>query len=147
MFSSKFVDPSAIEEGEFIRDHEKCVRWIAHHTCEGFVKIIRFTHAEWLHPSPNGSRGVCGSLVSQRHAQISCVKEHRDGVQRRHHVFEQFETLGSEFDSHSRDARNVTAWPRETFDKGSCNWIATRFGNHDWNGRPGVLGGWSGRKD
>src|SRR5258706_7999659 len=94
MFSSKFVDPSAIEEGEVIRDHEKCVRWIAHHTCEGFVKIFRLTHAERLHPSPNCSCGVCGSLISQRHAQITCVKDHRDGVQRRHHVFEQFETLG-----------------------------------------------------
>src|SRR5262249_193926 len=64
MFSSKFVDPSAIEEGEFIGDHEKCGRWIAHHTCEGVVKIFRLTHAECLHPNPNCSRGVCGSLVS-----------------------------------------------------------------------------------
>src|SRR5256885_7972732 len=84
MFGSKFVDPSAVEEGEVIRDHEKCVRWIAHHTCEGFVKIVRLTHAEWLHPSPNCSRGVCGSLISQRHPQITCVKDHRDGAPRRH---------------------------------------------------------------
>src|SRR6476620_3090344 len=100
MFGSKFVDPSAIQEGEYIRDHENCARRVAHHTCERFVKIIRLTHAEWLHPYPHSPCGVCGSLVSQRHAQITSVKQHRDGAQRWHDVFEQFETLGREFDSH-----------------------------------------------
>src|ERR1700719_5352380 len=122
MFSSKFVDPSAIEEGEVIRDHEKCVRWIAHHTGEGFVKIFRLTHAEWLHPSPNCSCGVCSSLISQRHAQITCVKDHRDGVHRRDQVFEQFETLGSEFVSQIRAPVKVTVCPEETFARPGCSW-------------------------
>src|SRR5262249_3245761 len=91
MFGSKFVDPSAIEEGEYIRDHENCVRWVAHHACEGFVKIFRLTHGEWLHPNPDCPCGVSDSLVSQRHAQIAFVKEHGDGAQLWHHVFEQFE--------------------------------------------------------
>src|ERR1700746_2695024 len=64
MFSSKFVDPSAIEASECIRDHENCVRGIPHHACESLVKIFRLTHAEWLHPNPNCPCGVCGSLVS-----------------------------------------------------------------------------------
>ena len=99
------------------------------------------THAEWLHPSPNCPRRVCGCLVSQRHAQIVYVPEHRHGAQRRHHVFEHFETLGSEFDGHIRDASYVAAWPRQTFDQTRCNGIASRFGYHDWNGCRGILGG------
>ena len=54
-FSSKFVDPSAIEASECIRDHENCVRWIAHHACESFVRNFRLTHAEWLHAEPQSS--------------------------------------------------------------------------------------------
>src|SRR5215468_6277224 len=146
MFGSKFVDPSAIEEGEYIRDHENCVRWVAHHTCKGFIKIFRLTHAEWLHPNPHCPCGVCGPLVSQRHTQITLVKEHRDGAQRWHHLFEQFETLGSELDSHIRDASNVTAWARETFNQTQQNWIAACFGRHDWNGCRGILGGRGCRK-
>src|SRR4029077_14254016 len=52
---------------------------------------------------------------------------------------EHFETLGSEFDGHIRDA--VAAGPRQTFDQTRCNWIASRFGRHDWNGCRGILGG------
>src|SRR5262249_31031897 len=141
MFSSKFVDPSAIEASECIRDHENCVRWIAQHACESFVKIFRLTQAEWLHPNSNCPRGVCGSLVSERHAQIAYVPEHRHGAQRRHHVFEHFETFGSEFDGHIRDASYVAAWPRQTFDQTRGNGIASRFGRHNWNGCRGILGG------
>src|SRR5262249_34588172 len=41
LLGSKFVDPSPIETRKCIRDHENSVRWIAHHACEGFVKIDR----------------------------------------------------------------------------------------------------------
>src|SRR5215510_13037509 len=84
----KFVDPSAIEASECIRDHENCVGWVAHHACESLVKIFRLTHAEWLHPNPNCPSGVCGCLVSERHAQIVYVPEHRPGSPRTHPVFE-----------------------------------------------------------
>jgi hypothetical protein len=49
MFCCEVKDPSTVEKGERIRDHEKPTRRLARHRFERLVKTLRFAHGERLH--------------------------------------------------------------------------------------------------
>ena len=141
MFSSKFVDPSAIEASECIRDHENCVRWIAHHACESLVKIFRLTHAEWLHPSPNCPSGVCGSwyrsvmprsFTFQSIATVRNVGTMSLSTSRR---------LGASSMAISETPVMLPLGRDRLLTKPVATGSPPRIGCHDWNGCRGILGG------
>jgi hypothetical protein len=123
MFCCEVEDPSTVEKGERIRDHEKPTGRLARHRFERLVKTLRFAHGERLDRRAQCLGGRPRLLVSPRHAEVARVIQHRHMTQLGHRLLEQLETLGREFGCYVRHAGEIAARPRQAVDEadGGCS--------------------------
>src|SRR6516225_3617823 len=99
----------AVERSERVVDHENCVRHMFIHCRERLVEFLGLAHRQRLDDDTHRLSASLRRAITQCHARIGCIPQHRHAAQRGSHFVEKSQPLGRNFRRHVRDARDVAA--------------------------------------
>ncbi len=124
MRCDELKNPLAVERGERVGDHENRVRHIAIHCREHLVEIVGLAHPQRLDADTHRLGASLSRPITQCHAEVGCIPQHRHAAQPWSHFLEKLQPFGRNFRRHVRDARDVAARSRQAVDQSSANRIA-----------------------
>ena len=105
--------PLAVQQGEYVGDHQEAVGRILVHRGKGIVEIVGFAHPEGLNRHAKLFRCCIGGAIAQGHTEIVGVPQHRDLAQARHGFLHQLQPFRREFGGDFGYAGHIAARTRE----------------------------------